>query len=107
MITKISLIVIILTALFFGGKKYNYNNIQCSESINYVPNEATAVSVGVAILLPIYGKEVKQYKYKAMLIDSNTWFVYGTLKGKLLLGGVPSIKIQKNNCKVVAVDKGK
>jgi NTF2 fold immunity protein len=107
MITKISLSIILLAVLLLGNKKPINENVQFSESFAYVPNEATAVSVGVAILLPIYGKEVKQYKYKAMLIDSNTWFVYGTLKGKLMLGGVPSIKIQKSSCKVIAVDKGK
>ena len=107
MIVKISLLIALLAAMFLSSEKSTPKNMQFSESDNYVPNEATAVSVGVAILLPIYGNEVKKYKYKAMLIDSNTWFVYRTIKGKLMLGGVPSIKIQKSSCKIIAVDKGK
>jgi NTF2 fold immunity protein len=107
MTTKISLFIILLTSFYLNSKQSKHEEIQRSDTNNYVPNEATAVSVGVAILLPIYGKEVKKYKYEAMLIDSNTWIVYGTIKGKLLLGGVPSIKIQKSDCKIIAVDKGK
>jgi NTF2 fold immunity protein len=76
-------------------------------TLNYVPNEETAIKVGEAILLPIYKQDVKKYKYKAVLLDSNIWFVYGTLNGKDLLGGVPCVKLQKSDCKVLAVDYGK
>jgi hypothetical protein len=107
MIAKITFFIILLTTFYLSDKKPIPAKTQFLETFNYVPNEATAVSVGVAILLPIYGNEVRKYKYQAMLIDSNTWIVYGTRKGKLLLGGVPTIKIQRSDCKVIAVDCGK
>lgn len=93
------LFLFFLSAVTIKGTHY--------QEINYVPNEETAIAVGVAILTPIFKEDVKKYKYKAFLQDSNTWVVYGTLRGKPLLGGIPCIKIQKSDCKVIAIDGGK
>ncbi len=57
-----------------------------------VPDEETAIKVGMAVLEPVYGKEIFEFKpFKAFVYDS-IWIVGGTMPENLL-GGVPYVEI--------------
>lgn len=73
---------------------------------NYVPNQETAIKIAEAIWLPIYGEEIYDYtpfvaKLNVSGKKDSIWHVEGTSPYKL--GGVPTINIQKSNCKILLV----
>lgn len=74
----------------------------------FVPDEITAVKIAEAVLLPIYGETIYDNQpFKAKYIDTEEcWVVYGTLKENSL-GGVPEIKIEKNNGTIIYVTHSK
>jgi hypothetical protein len=95
--------IIMLITLSTKSVEINYN-----DTLDYVPNEETAKKIAEAIWIPIYGENIKKLKpYKAYLEENKTvWVVMGTLpKGKL--GGVPYIKINKKDCRILKVTHGK
>jgi hypothetical protein len=96
----VSTVLLIVFSAFYSAENKN-------EAENYVPNEETAVKVGTAILFPIYGKEINKYTYKAVLAKEDEWLIYATKNGKSIIGGAPCIAIQKSDCKVLRVDRGK
>lgn len=78
-------------------------------NIDIVPDEKTAEEVAEVILISIYGKNsIKGKKPFKVDFDSeyNAWVVSGTLKPNML-GGVPTIIIQKSDGKVLAVSHSK
>jgi hypothetical protein len=67
----------------------------------FVPNAATAVKVGEAVLMPVYGEEkiIGERPFKATL-EKDVWTVEGTLHcdgppGTVCAGGTAVVKISK------------
>jgi hypothetical protein len=72
----------------------------------FVPDEATAIKIAEAILIPIYGSEIyKEEPFNAILKDSTVWIIEGTLHADV--GGVAYIEIRKSDCKILKVKHGK
>ncbi|CAN5299282.1 hypothetical protein BH09BAC6_BH09BAC6_18020 [soil metagenome] len=110
----LALSFLLFTNFNYQEKKHNVNHSVKKRIVNhniekhddYVPDEATAIKVAVAILEPIFGGTVDyQRPYNAKLYG-NVWYVYGSLHpGEL--GGVVNIEIRKYDCKIVRVSSGK
>lgn len=74
----------------------------------FVPNAETAIKIAEAVWLPIYGNSIYDKKpFVAELKDSTIWIVGGTLHGERTLGGVPYIKMQKKDGKILIVEHSK
>jgi hypothetical protein len=73
----------------------------------YVPDEATAIKIAEAVLIPIYGREQIEGErpFKATL-NSDVWVVTGSLQAGRV-GGVAVVKISKKDARVLAVTHGK
>ena len=82
--------------------KHNYTPAE-----GYVPDEATAIAIAVAVWGPIYGKENIEGKkpYKAILKDG-IWHVSGSLPSGWI-GGVPEAEITKDNGRILRISHGK
>jgi hypothetical protein len=100
-------IKLLLTAflLISGINCKTFKNME--KTIDYVPDQETAVKIAEAIWLPIYGEKVLNFKpYKAVLKDNTVWIVEGT-SPKGMKGGTPYIEINKEDCRVIKVTHGK
>jgi hypothetical protein len=64
----------------------------------YIPDEKTAVTVAEAVLSPIYGKEIPQLTFHAVLKDG-IWHVAGTPIA--YDGGSVQIRIDKETGKIL------
>jgi hypothetical protein len=82
----------------------------------YVPDSATAIQIGEAVLIPIYGKkQIESEKPFAARLEGNMWIVSGTLrcsdgKGGMsteCAGGVAVVKISKIDARILYVIHGK
>ena len=64
----------------------------------YVPDAATAVKIGEAVLLPIYGEKVlkEERPFTARLEKPDVWRVEGTLP-EGYMGGTAVVKISKKD----------
>lgn len=73
-----------------------------------VPDEATAIKLAEAIWFPIYGYSIYTKEPFVAEYDekTKTWYVCGTLPANTL-GGVPEIKINKTDGKVLYINHGK
>ena len=73
----------------------------------YVPDEATAIAIAVAVWIPIYGKERVEGKkpFKAILKDG-IWQVRGSLPHGWK-GGVPEAEISKDDGRILRISHGK
>ena len=73
-----------------------------------VPNEETAIKIAEAIWLPIYGDNI--YTKQPFIAEydekSRTWYVHGSLSENTP-GGVPEIKISKQDGKIIYINHGK
>lgn len=74
----------------------------------YVPDEATAIKIAVAVWEPIYGQEQisKQKPYKAILVNG-IWIVEGSLPKPYTPGGAAVAEIAKDDGKILRVSHGK
>ena len=79
-------------------KKIEKNDIE----ENYVPNSKTAIKIAEAIWLPIQGDKIIENKPYIAKLDGNIWIVEGSLP-EGMKGGVPFVRIQKNDCKILEV----
>jgi hypothetical protein len=72
----------------------------------FVPNEATAIRIAVAVWEPIYGvaQIAAQKPYRARL-EKGVWIVEGTLNSEL--GGVAIAEIVKSDGRVLRVSHGR
>ncbi len=75
----------------------------------FVPDEKTAIEVGVAIMTPIFGKEhlQKERPFVATL-RGDTWTVHGSLpkarrSGEIVVGGTATIELSKTDGHVLQV----
>jgi hypothetical protein len=82
----------------------------------YVPDNAVAVQIAEAVLVPIYGKrQIDSEKPFTAKLDSDVWTVAGTLrcpdgKGSFTTrcdGGVAVVKISKTDARILSVMHGK
>jgi hypothetical protein len=73
----------------------------------FVPDVKTAIAIGLAVLTPIYGREVidGQKPFEATLVG-DVWVVMGTLKSGAV-GGVAEIDISKKTGTILRVIHGK
>ena len=73
----------------------------------FVPDELTAVNIGLAVLVPIYGRQPieSQKPFKAALVG-DIWVVSGTMTSKSV-GGLAEIDISKRTGKILRVTHGK
>lgn len=71
-----------------------------------VPNEATAISIAVAVLEPIYGSEnIKRQRPLHAKLENGTWHVQGTLPPNSL-GGVAEVWIARDDGRILRVTHG-
>jgi len=77
----------------------------------YVPNEATAIKIAEAVLVPIYGEDViNAEKPLKVELKDGVWIVKGVLRcpgGQNCLGGVAIIEIAKDDGRILRVSHGK
>lgn len=77
----------------------------CRPAAGFVPDEAAAVKIAEAVLVPIYGQDTidKEKPLKVRLKDG-IWTVEGTLYSDL--GGVAVIEISKDDGRILSVIHG-
>jgi len=94
--------VIILMSLFTGNKRGYVPDD------GVVPNEETAIKIAEIVWLPIYGDSIySKQPFKAEYNEKEKcWYVSGTLPENTL-GGVPEIKINKADGKILYISHGK
>jgi len=82
--------------------RHNYKPSQ-----GYVPDQATAIRIALAVWEPIYGRAeiAGEAPYKAELIGG-VWVVEGNLPAGML-GGVALAEIAKDDGKIIRVSHGK
>lgn len=103
----VSLIILSYACNVAKANKANNQNDNNVDTVNYVPNEETAIKIAEAIWLPIYGEKIYNQKpYIVSLVNDSIWVVTGTL-AENKRGGVAYIEIQKKDCKVLKVIHGK
>jgi hypothetical protein len=75
----------------------------------FIPDEKTAVAVGVAIMTPIFGRKLldNEGPFKATLAG-DTWTVYGSLpkprnSQEVVFGGTATIELSKKDGHVLQV----
>lgn len=69
----------------------------------FVPDQATATEVAIAVLKPIYGEHAVMSKRPYTVnLDGNVWVVHGT-SAKKQQGGVPYIWISKLDGRILKV----
>jgi hypothetical protein len=81
------------------------HNVKSAEG--YVPDEATAIKIAVAVWEPIYGANhiAGEKPYHAALHDG-VWTVTGSLP-KQMLGGVAIAEISKQDGRILRVSHGR
>jgi len=79
----------------------------------FVPNAGTAVRVGEAVLMPVYGEKqiVSERPFKATL-QGNVWSVEGTLHcegppGTICKGGTAVVKLSKTSGQILFMTHSK
>lgn len=102
LIITIAMLMLVPCAYFQPPPEHNYKPVQ-----GYVPDEATAIAIAIAVREPIYGHEqiAKQKPFKAVLVKG-VWKVEGSLPMHVL-GGVAVAEISKDDGRVWRVSHGK
>jgi len=73
----------------------------------FVPDEKTAVSVGLAVLEPIYGKdEISAEQPFSAKLKNGIWAVTGTFPRGQRFGGVAEVRISKKDGCILSVTHG-
>jgi len=110
---KLLIVICILTTTAILGtsikKPHDYINEQTGyiPKDGFVPNEATAIKIAIAVWTPIYGDKISKNKPYKIKLKNGVWFVEGSLPTNFTLGGVPYIEIQKTDGKILKVMHGK
>ncbi|MEI7999440.1 MAG: YbbC/YhhH family protein [Candidatus Omnitrophota bacterium] len=103
----LSLMMVFFSVSFLSAaEKHSYK-----PENGYVPDQATAVKIAEAVLIPIYSEKTiaDEKPLKAELKDG-IWIVEGTLpcpEGQRCVGGVAVIEISKDDGKILRVSHGK
>ena len=80
----------------------------CPEA-DCVPDERTAVLIGEAVLIPVYGeKHIKAERPFKARLEGERWIVSGSLpkplrKGDIVVGGTAMVEINKKDGQILAV----
>jgi len=74
----------------------------------FVPDEETAIKVGIAIMTPIFGKEhLRHERPFVATLRGDTWTVHGSLghakQGEVVVGGTATIELSKTDGRVIQV----
>ncbi len=104
----IAFVSLFLSAIYYGATVWRENrNTSNAVATSYVPDQATAIQIAVAVWNPIYGKEKiqKEKPYKAKLRDG-VWYVSGSLP-KGWIGGVAEAEITKDDGRITRISHGK
>src|SRR5436190_23419308 len=88
-------LVLFVTILCMNAEDLPKHSVQREQG--FVPDEATAVRIAEAVLIPIYGQESlnKEKPFKATLTNE-IWTVKGTLQ-KGFKGGVAVVELSKKD----------
>src|SRR5579871_2218200 len=96
--------IIIMILLFVGTTAYGQTPPAQSfkPKEGFVPNAETAVKVGEAVLIPVYGEKqiLAERPFKATL-HGNVWTVEGTLPCGNCNGGTAFVKISKTSGQIL------
>jgi len=77
-----------------------------NKSLDYVPNEETAIKIAQSVLEPIYGHQIYEQAPFIAKLHNGIWKIEGTLKeGKR--GGVAYVEIDKKNGKIYKITHGR
>jgi hypothetical protein len=97
--TKLALILMLTSAAFAQAP---------APKNGFIPDETTAIKVAEAILAPIYGEKqiLSERPFHATLTDG-AWTVSGSLPAKWDVGGVATIRIDKQTGAVISYIHGK
>jgi hypothetical protein len=86
-----------------GSRPLEFNSSQ----IGIIPDAVTAIKVAEIIGVPVFGKNLNDYKpFHAYLKSDSIWYVYGLPKKtwtSIQLGGAPVFEIQKRDGKVLKI----
>ena len=110
---KLLIVICIITTTAILGTSIKKRNDYLREQTGYipkdgfVPNEATAIKIAMAVWTPIYGNKITKNKPYKIKLKNGVWFVEGSLPANFTLGGVPYIEIQKIDGKILKVRHGK
>ncbi len=102
------LIKVILTLVFWCSATMFSEQIHRVKPVaGFVPDEATAIKIAEAVLIPIYGEEqiTRERPFQATL-NGKTWVVRGTLHGGGF-GGVAVAEISKEDGRILRVSHGR
>ena len=98
----ISMLVLTTTGLIIADSEHNYK-----PKDGYVPDEATAIRIAVAVWIPIYGqKEIEGEKPYHAKLSKGVWSVEGSLADNHF-GGVAIAEISKDSGCILRVSHGK
>ncbi len=77
----------------------------------YVPDEATAVKIAEAVLVPIYGeKQIESERPFHAELNGDVWTITGTFHcpvGRICAGGVAEIQLSATDARILSVRHGK
>jgi len=108
MLKKIILCFFILISFFLGGILYKLNfEEHLSEQLLYdcIPNEEVAIEVGKTICQNMYPNiDYDECVWECMVFDNDEWLVFCRREPEQLCGGLPEIRIKKNNGRVVNIE---
>jgi len=105
---KVALMVCSISVMTFGGDQYGGKRTPgYVPASGFVPDEATAVRVAEAVLIPIYGQtKVESERPFSAKLTGGVWTVTGHLPpGKD--GGVAEAQIDKRDGRILRVIHGK
>jgi hypothetical protein len=101
MTMKIALVGLLVGAASVLSGAQTRPNVQPKDG--YVPNAETAVTIGVAVLGPIYGEaNVARHKPYRATLAAGIWTVRGTLPPGTI-GGSPVAEIAKDDGRIIRV----
>ena len=78
----------------------------------YVPDEATAIRVAEAVLIPIYGqRKIEGERPLTATLKGDVWTIKGSLPkagpGEIVMGGVATVRLSKRTGCILSVGHGK
>ncbi len=104
----VALVVCSITVMTFGGDQHSVKTASgYVPASGFVPDEATAVRVAEAILIPIYSQtKVEGERPFTAKLTGNVWTVTGHLPAGVD-GGVAEVRIDKRDSRILRVTHGK
>lgn len=101
---KAFLAALVLVIAVAPGFSQNAEKSSVRPQDEFVPNEQTAVKIGEAVLIPVYGeKQIDSERPFTAKLQGNIWIVTGTLNcgAPLCEGGTAVVKISKASGRIL------